>query len=252
MNFQPIDEMSLRHLFSSCFGEDLLKMAYIGPVLNPSNIPETSPDCLILDKRSDKWKILRCEFKFIPIGKIDFEHNGKFDIAIIWDLPPSLKKDKLQSELLIQNGCHEILVFNEIKAFRDLPKYTTPNSHDFDKTKDLERVILKVDFPIVYCAYIAAKIYPNPFRIDKMTEILKSRFPTVAKMHPTGRANIVSALLQTKPPLIKKLYNQVYRWDNGINSIIAANIIGELIQTRFEKDLPDSDTIDLFKRECFS
>lgn len=51
MYFQPIDEMSLRHLFSSRYAEDILKMSYLGPVLNSSGTPETSPDCLILDKR---------------------------------------------------------------------------------------------------------------------------------------------------------------------------------------------------------
>ena len=224
-------------------------MSYVGPVLNQINIPETSPDCLVLDKRAEKWKILRCEFKYIPTGKIDFEHNGKFDIAIIWDLAVGLKKEKLLEELLIQNGCYEIVVLREIKTFKDLPEYRIPLIKDLDGIDELKSVILKLEFPTVFSAYIAAKIYPKTFNIGKMVELLSKRFPEVARMHDQGRANVVSKLIQTKPPLIKKMYGRIYRWDDSINPASASNVIGELIIGRFEKELPDSEIIEFFKKD---
>ena len=118
MHFKPIDEMSLRHLFSSCYAEDILKMSYLGPVLNASNTPETSPDCLILDKRERRWRIWRCEFKYIPSSGKDFEHNGQFDIAIVWSIPPTLDKQELEEELLSQNDCQEIIALSEHKDFQ--------------------------------------------------------------------------------------------------------------------------------------
>ena len=50
MYFKPMDEASLRHLFSSSLCSELLKLHYLGPVLNQSNNIETSPDGIIVDK----------------------------------------------------------------------------------------------------------------------------------------------------------------------------------------------------------
>ena len=90
MNFRPIDENSLRHLFSSAYAREVLSLSYLGPVLNPVGIIESSPNCMILDMRGNPFKPLRCEFKYDPSGKDDFAHNGRFDIAIIWALPSGL------------------------------------------------------------------------------------------------------------------------------------------------------------------
>ena len=123
MIFKPVDEMSLRHLFSSGEARDLLRIEYLGPTLNPSGAIETSPDALILDKRRRPHRKLRCEFKFMPYSAGDFLHNGKFDIAIIWTLPSGLLKERLEAELLKQNGCFEVIVLDQTKAFRDLKDY---------------------------------------------------------------------------------------------------------------------------------
>jgi hypothetical protein len=118
MKFRPIDEISLRHLFSTAYAQEILHLSYIGPVLNPAGVIETSPDCIILDMRSHPFRALRCEFKFIPSSKDDFAHNGRFDIAIIWSLPKGCSKNQLLSELLEQNGCAELIVLEDFKAFR--------------------------------------------------------------------------------------------------------------------------------------
>jgi len=244
MYFQPIDEMSLRHLFSSRYAEDILKMSYLGPVLNSSGTPETSPDCLILDKREKQWRILRCEFKYIPSGKEDFSDNGKFDVAILWSTAPPLTKEELQKELLAQNGCYKIIILSEYKAFSRLDKYHIPSPKEFSKIDELKRVVLGEPFPTVFSAFIAAKIYPEVFRMDKMVDTLSNRFPEVKRMKPRGRANIVSALIQTEPPLLRRMYGRVYCWNDDINANSAVKEIEEIIRTRFRKDIPDPDIIE--------
>ena len=255
MYFQPIDEMSLRHLFSSRYAEDILKMSYLGPVLNSSGTPETSPDCLILDKREkqkrkekSKWRIWRCEFKYVPSGKEDFSNNGKFDVAILWSIAPPLTRQELQEELLAQNGCHDILVLSEYKAFSNLDKYHIPSSKEFNKIDELISVVLKRDYPTVFSAFIAAKICPKEFRMGNMVNVLSNRFTEVRRMQPQGRANVVTALAQTEPPLIRWLHGRIYCWNDDINPISAAREIEQIIRTRFRKDIPDSDVIESFKK----
>src|SRR5229473_4014516 len=90
--FRPSDESSLRHLFSTDYAEEILGLSYVGPVLNPAGVIESSPDCVVLDRRKSPFHPLRCEFKFIPLGKEDFAHNGMFDIAIIWNVHKDRRK----------------------------------------------------------------------------------------------------------------------------------------------------------------
>jgi len=104
MIFRPSDEMSLRHLFSTSYAQEILRLSYVGPVLNPAGMIESSPDCIVLDRRKSPFRPLRCEFKFIPLGKEDFAHNGMFDIAIIWNLQKGQTKDQLLNDLLQQNA----------------------------------------------------------------------------------------------------------------------------------------------------
>ena len=78
MNFKPIDEMSLRHLFSSEYGKNILGMSYIGPVLDQIGKIDPSPDALVLDMRKSPYQVKRCEFKFCPSSLTEFSHNGKY------------------------------------------------------------------------------------------------------------------------------------------------------------------------------
>src|SRR5271169_2127106 len=121
--FRPIDEMSLRHLFTTSYAQEQLHLSYLGPVVNPGGTIESSPDCMVLDQRKRPFRPLRCEFKFIVLGKEDFAHNGLFDIAVVWNLQKGLPKERLRDDLLQQNGCAELIILEEMKAFRDLPAY---------------------------------------------------------------------------------------------------------------------------------
>jgi len=240
MKFQPIDEISLRHLFSTAYAQEILRLSYIGPVLTPTGVIETSPDCMILDMRSHPFRPLRCEFKYIPAGKNDFSHNGKFDIAVLWSLPSGLTKDRLLSELLVQNGCSELIILDTIKAFVDLPVYTRESLSRLGSTDTVKSLALKRELASVFSLCIAAKLFPNRFQLDRMLDLLSARFPTVKKMNPRGRSNVVSAFIQTKPPLLECMHGKTYRWTSEFDSVISAAELTELIRVNFAS-LPPSD-----------
>jgi len=201
-----------------------------------------------LDKRGKRFKIWRCEFKYIPGGKEDFEHCGQFNIAVVWSIPPTTTKQELLDELLAQNGCHEIIVLSEFKAFSDLRKYHVPDPREFNRIDQLRSIILRRPYPTVFAAFIAAKIYPEDFRMDMMVDTLSTRFPEVKRMQPRGRANVVSALLQTRPPLLKRTHGNFYGWNDDINPTTALTEIERIIRTRFRKDIPSADIIDRFMK----
>jgi hypothetical protein len=244
MNFRPIDETSLRHLFSSAYAREVLHLSYLGPVLNPAGAIESSPDCMILDMRAHPFKPLRCEFKYVPSSKDDFAHNGRFDIAIIWALPRGLSKKALLEDLLQQNECSELIVMSDMKAFRDLPQYNTDSLSRLGSIDIVRSLAIRREFPSVFALYIAARIYPDKFRMDKMVDLLSSRFPEVKKMQPRGRSNVVSAFVQTKPPLIALMHGKYYRWTNQFDSVSATSELGELITANFCEQPPNDQDLD--------
>jgi len=218
-------------------------MSYIGPVLNAAGTIETSPDCLILDRRRTPFKSLRCEFKYIPASKQDFAHNGKFDVAIVWALPSNLRKEQLRDDLFQQNGCDEVIVMSEFKPLRELPDYNQMDFSSFGSIEDIKKVVLDRDFPAVFALFIAAKICPKKFQMEKMVALLTSRFPDVKRMTPTGRANAVSAFLQTKPALLKRMHGSYYRWNSEIDNAAAVGLLAEIIAANFVESLPSADDI---------
>jgi hypothetical protein len=244
MKFKPIDEMSLLHLFSTGYAQEVLRLSYIGPVLNSAGVIESSPDCIILDMRSHPFKPLRCEFKFIPTGKEDFERNGNFDVAIIWSLPALRSKRQLLDDLLKQNGCSEIIVLAEMKAFQDLPTYTIDSLSRLGGTDIIRKLALKREFPSVFALWIAARLYPEKFQMDRMVGLLSSKFPSVKKMQPRGRANVVSAFIQTKPPLLSLMHRNSYRWTSEIDSVSASAELTELITANFGENIPSNDDLN--------
>lgn len=248
MRFKPIDEMSLRHLFSTDYSNEILKFVYLGPVLNDSGNIETSPDCMVLDKRISPFKPLRCEFKYIPSGKEDFAHNGRFNIAIVWSIASTTSKNRLKDDLFVQNGCSEIIVMEDYKEFRDLPIYNLESLKDLSNIDIVKQLALNRDFHSVYALYIAAAIFPETFQMDKMVELLTKRFPRVKNMLPQGRANAVSAFIQTRPPLIKQLRKNIYRWTNEIDPRSSAAIIKELIIENFLETPPTKDDLEILLR----
>jgi len=244
MNFKPIDEMSLRQLFSSEYAKEILKFSYIGPVLNPTGGIDPSPDALVLDMRKSPYKPLRCEFKYIPQSKDDFGHNGKFDIAIVWSIKSPLTKQKLLTELLEQNGCHEVIVLDETSKFHKLPEYNIENISRNFNIESLKQDILKFSLAPIVALYIAAKIFPNRFNMERMLEFLSKKFPSVASMQPQGRSNVVSAWLQTRVPLIKKAYGKSYEWNSDFDSLIASSLLSEWITVNYRGELPSEDDIN--------
>jgi len=244
MNFKPIDEMSLRQIFSSPYGRGVLRLSYLGPVLGPTGSIETSPDCMILDMREHPFRPLRCEFKFVPSGKDDFANNGRFDIAVVWSLPPGKRKEDLLRDLLQQNGCGELVVLDEIRAFRELPEYTRDSISRVGAIDQVKAICLDRGLWSVFAIAIAARIFPAKFRMDEMVKMLANRFPEVKRMQPRGQANAVSAFLQTKPPLIERMHGNYYRWTAEIDSVTASAEIYELIRANFGAQPPTKDDMN--------
>src|SRR5271169_1900019 len=225
MKFKAIDELSLRHLFSSAFAEEVLDLSYLGPVLNSAGAIESSPDCMILDRREHPFKPLRCEFKYVPEGKDAFSHNGRFEIAIVWSLGSGLTKQLLLKALQEQNGCLELIVLTDMKAFRDLPPYSVALLSKLDGLDQITDISVKRDPSTVFAVCIAARLFPDKFEMDRMMSLLSTRFPELKKMRPQGRSNVVSACLQTKPPLLEHMHGKFYRWTSEIDSISGAAVL---------------------------
>jgi len=252
MYFRPADETALRHLFSSRLGEETLRMSYIGPVLDPSGRNQENPDCLILDKRGEKWRVLKCEFKYVPDNKQDFARNSQFDIAILWSFPPSARAS-LAKDLAGQNGCGEVIVLtDDYPIFRRLPSYDPPRPGELkdagvESVEEVLRNIKNTAYPTAYAAYIAAAISPLNFHLSMMVDVLEKRFPEVRKMSPRGRHNPVTKLLQTDPPLISSPYRDKYVWTEEINAKEARSRIDYIISNKFRGETPDNDIITRFK-----
>jgi hypothetical protein len=193
--------------------------------------------------RSHPFRALRCEFKFIPSSKDDFAHNGRFDIAIIWSLPKGCSKNQLLSELLEQNGCAELIVLEDFKAFQDLPMYKFESLSSLGGANIIRELAIKRELPSVFALCIAARLYPKKFQMDRMVEFLSKRFPAVKKMQPQGRANVISAFIQTKPPLLTLMHGKYYRWTAEFDSTIAAAELTELITANFGEQVPSSDDL---------
>jgi len=245
MNFKPIDEMSLRQLFSTEYAKDILGLTYIGPVLDQLGKVDPSPDALILDIRKSPYRVKRCEFKFSPRGKEDFSHNGKFDIAVVWSIQSPITKDKLLSDLLEQNGCHEIVVLNEISKLHNLPEYDLKNIQRSFDVESVKHLILRArnGLPSLIVIYIASQIFPYRFNSEKMIEMLMRKYPSVAAMQSKGRGNVVGTFIQTSPPLLKKMMWQVYQWNEDFDPLIGNAMIAELISLNFQSELPTESEI---------
>ncbi|MCK9614172.1 MAG: hypothetical protein M0R48_01560 [Candidatus Omnitrophica bacterium] len=242
--YQPTDENSLRHLFACA--EEILKISYLGQVPNEYGYDD-SPDCLVLDKRNeDRYEIKRCEFKWdLKNGSADFAHNGKFDIAIIWDLPGHIPQEKLESELRENNGCTEIIILKEKQSFYKLNLYPT-KIEEIKKQlliKELDKFrekILGLELATVHAAYIAAK--RTKFSLDAVLGYLTKKFPEVEKMAPQGRANVVTALVQMK--LIKRLHGRYYQWSGNISPARASAEIEKILRDNFEVEIPNMNGVD--------
>lgn len=254
MLFKPCDEMSLRHLFSSSLGESTLNMSYLGPALNVSNNIDTSPDCIILDKREIQWKVLRGEFKYSPQSSVDFINNGTFDIAIVWQLSGGITREKLQAELFKQNRCTEVFVVSEQTAFNSLPNWTWKLSQASSNIVELTSVETKLKrifkysrsmrYSTLVVAYTAVKIYPAAFDFTKMLEELNKKFPDVHNMADKGRAVVISKLRQTKPKLIVQERGNRYKWNNELNPEGSLVELTRIIIEVYDKEIPSTEFIN--------
>ncbi|MCK9400678.1 MAG: hypothetical protein M0Q51_11890 [Bacteroidales bacterium] len=238
MNFKPIEEFSLRHLFSSELGESVLNMSYLGPVMN-GQIPQTSPDCLVIDRNTQPFSIKRCEFKFKPSSVGEFAMNGQFQLAIIWDLGQGLDLHALEVGLLQQNGCQQIKVLNQIIEFNQLPDYQVPDAHAVQNLQDLERILINNSFETNYVAYLFAHAYPQELNLKRIKDHLRQNFPAFAALPARGQHNQIINLWNRGNPIIRRTHGEYYRWHEGRNVELAKPIISIVILRNFGRALPN-------------
>ncbi|MCX6233911.1 MAG: hypothetical protein NT175_04190 [Bacteroidetes bacterium] len=244
MQFKPRNEISLRHFFSSSYTSEILKIEYFGPVLNEVDGIESSPDCLVLDKRRIPYNLRRCEFKFIPTNSLDYRDNGRFDVAIVWDLPHNLTKENLLQQLRVQNGCQEVIVLREMRKFDSLPDYIIPQNVNFLNIQKLIEFLQIRDFDAAYSAYLIAKMYPNNFNSERLIIHLVNRFQRIADMDAKGRGNAVGRFIMTRPAIIEWMNRKYYRWNANYQPDIAIHTIAQLINEKFHENVPNNDVID--------
>jgi hypothetical protein len=236
--------MSLRHLFSTDYAKSQLRLAYLGPVINGTGQIETSPDALILDMRRSPHRVKRCEFKFAPTGPSEFSHNGKFDMAVIWDVATSTTKEALANKLLEQNGCSEVVRLVEHSAFCSLPLFSYEHfNRSTEAINAIEKLVVKRELHSVVALYIAAQCFPSPINSKRVVEFLAKKYVSVARMKPQGRGNIISAFMQTNPPLIRHMNLDNYSFNIDFDSKTIASVIGALLRERFSSEPPSDDEI---------
>jgi hypothetical protein len=243
MNFKPIDEMSLRHLFSSDAAKRTLGLAYIGPVLDQTGQIDPSPDALILDMRKSPYRVRRCEFKFAPTSKDDFSHNGKFEVAIVWTINSPATMESLRKDLYAQNGCEEIIALDEVSYFHKLPTYDLNAVSRNHNIESVSKIIVNSTLPQICALYIAAKAYPQRIDLERVKVYLSSLFTSVAQMRAQGRANVVTAFVQTNPPLLKRMFGGSYEWNIDFDNITSAAHLAEIIEVNFKKQPPTESDI---------
>jgi hypothetical protein len=244
MIFQPKDEMSLRHLFSTDYAQENFGLSYVGSILNSLGEIEDSPDCIVLDRRKQPFRPLRCEFKFIPLGKEDFAYNGLFDIAIIWALPKGLTRNGLLNDRLQQNACSDLIVLKTEKAFWNLPIYKPDSISKLGDVGVVRKLIMRrsMGVPTVFALCMAARIYPERFSMERMIQFLRKRFPKVERMQDKGRANVITAALMTRPKLLQKMLGNTYRWTSDINNVTATQELTALLREN-EAQVPTADDL---------
>ena len=243
MYFKPVDEMSLRQLFSTDYAKLHLRLSYIGPVITPTGSIDTSPDALILDMRKSPYKTKRCEFKFVPNSASDFSHNGEFEIAIVWGYGSAITKEQLKAELLQQNSCSEIIALSELKAFSTLANYNYNSVFKGLLIQDIKKVVINRNAASVEAAYILSKSADTFVESDKLIEFLMKKYPSVKQMEPRGRGNVISAFIQTNPPLVVRLNQNNYRWNLDFDPCIASVELAKILRENFLSEPTSDDDI---------
>ena len=241
---KPTDEMSLRHLFSTNYANNILRIEYWGPVVNSLGQIEPSPDCLVLDKRQDTYQLKRCEFKYIPGSVNDFAHNGYFDIALIWALPNGIDRKIFAQQLRDQNHCLEIIVLTDMNAFRRLPEYSIPTQINFALIQRMTDFLLTREPDVIFSAYLFARAHPRNINSDRLKELLVERFPRIRNMQPQGRGNAIARFLQMNPPLIELRYGKYYCWNDDFEPKASIKTIERLLSENFMIDIPNIDLIE--------
>jgi hypothetical protein len=254
MLFKPANEKMLEHLLSNKQAQDELGIEYVGVVLNNKGQIEKSPDAILKDRRHNKVRLRRCEFKLTPKSAKEFSHNGKFDLAIVWSLGGGLDRSKLLQSLRTKHGCEEIIVLeDDFKFFSDLPVYTYQNTNnDLETLKNIswaEKYLMSKDFSSLFVASIFVHAYPNHVDIQKLYSVLekyknKPEYKKIKSLLESGKgkANIFNQFTQKNkdyPLFLEKKPNNEFKWGLNYSPDIMKSLIKKIAAHHNNKSLPD-------------
>ncbi len=257
--FQPVSETAMEHLVAEPRIQEILKLRYVGPVIDENDHWCKSPDCLMVDEETNQ--LVKCEFKVEPEDALAFKDNKFFDIAIVWSLHRVKNKTIFHEDLKKQNHCERVIVLTDNPFFRALTPYTNADinsSMNFrianppSVEKEFADKIGKIGLDeSVFVAYVASKLYPDAFDRERLLSYIRS--PEVFNLEDdstrSAHGNFIGALLQIKPiRMVEKLKKDTYRWNEYYNR---ANPI-EVIKKRLTvlvgaSKIPDDKTIDHFR-----
>ena len=151
--------------------------------------------------------------------------------------------DQFLRHMREEHSCREIIILKEIKEFSELPKYNLKAINNLKEASIVRELSLNQAAPSVYALYIAAKIYPMCFDLDKMVELLINLLPEMKRKKPRGQASIATAFCQTKPSLIQPRDKKSYQWSNEVANTAATPILESLIVVNFGMQLPSESDI---------
>jgi len=137
-----------------------------------------------------------------------------------------------------------LIVLKEEKAFWDLPIYTPDSISKLGNVGVMRELVMRrgMKVPTVFALCMAARLYPEKFSMKRMIGFLRKRFPAVERMQDKGRANVVTAALQTHPQLLQKMLGNTYRWTSEIDYETAAAELTALLREN-QAQVPTTDDL---------
>jgi len=79
------------------------------------------------------------------------------------------KKDRFHSDLLQQNGCFDLLILEDVKAFGDLPAYSAESITKLHKADVVRRLAVKTPLASVFGFALRRSSTPSALKINPQT-----------------------------------------------------------------------------------
>ncbi len=223
--FKPINEFMVQQLCVTEMAFRFLKIMLVGPVLSPSGKRLDSPDCWALHMRNGTTKLITVECKHTVTAVSDFSHNGKFDMAIVWDT--LVPRRSLEDALRENHGCQEVIVLNDLKPFRELPDYTEQNILRLQIADTSRKSLENRQLPAIAVALFAAN-KQQEFSSDEAIDFLtKENIIDPSELSRRSQVQQSMTSLVFAKILIRNRKHW-FRWNQSIPAELALPVITEL------------------------